>query len=279
MLAALRNDPKSAPLLQPFLRGKDIKRWNVEFADQHLIKIESSENVQHPWSGLSADKAEKVFAMTHPAVYAWLMADGRRDKLIERTDQGTYFWELRSCAYWDLFAQPKIIYPDIYLHQSLAWDESGMYCANTGYFIPSNEKWLLGVLNSTTCEWFYDQISTRMQGGYLRAFSDKMKALPIPTADSEQREIIESCVDAVRLGVSKAEYERLLNGLVYELFFFDDLQARNIRLFEASTTAGVKNNMDARAVAASIFKNDHPIYAMLFDLQALDVVRTIEGSA
>ena len=278
VLAELRNDPKSAPLLQPFLRGKDIKRWNAEFADQYLIKIESSENVQHPWSGLKADKAEVVFAKTHPAASAWLMVDDRRDKLIARTDQGTYFWELRSCAYWDLFALPKIIYPDIYLHQSLAWDESGMYCANTGYFIPSNEKWLLGVLNSTTCEWFYDQISTRMQGGYLRAFSDKMKALPIPMADSKQRETIESCVDAVRLGVNRSEYERLLNGLMYELYFPDDLHANSIRLFEACNAAGVKNHMDARAVAASIFKNDHPIYAMLFDLQALDVIRTIEGA-
>lgn len=104
-----------------------------------------------------------------------------------------------------------------------------------------------------------------------------MKALPIPNADSEQRGIIESCVDAVRLGVSKAEYERLLNGLIYELVFPEDLHGKNIRLFDACAAAGVNEGMDAKAVAATIFKNNHPIYAMLFDLQALDVVRTIEG--
>lgn len=269
--------PESAAIIKPFLRGKDIKRWNVDFAERYLIKIESSENVKHPWTGLSADKAEKVFARTHPSIYAWFTAEDRRQQLIDRTDQGHYFWELRSCAYWDLFATPKIVYPDIYLHQSLAWDESGMYCANTGYFIPNAEKWLTALLNSAAIEWFYDQISTRMQGGYLRAFTDKMQALPIPQSDGPQRLTIENCVDAVRRGVSTPEYERLLNGLVYELFFPEDLHAKNIHLFNACAAAGIRDGMDAQAVAAEIFHPRHPIYGLLFDLQAVEVVRLVEG--
>ena len=35
--------------------------------------------------------------------------------------------------------------------------------------------------------------------------------------------------------------------------------------------------MDAKAVAALIFRNDHPIYGMLFDLPTLEVVRLIES--
>ena len=249
----------------------------MDFAERYLIKIESSENVKHPWTGLSAVKAERLFAKTHPSIYAWFAAEDRRQQLIDRTDQGHYFWELRSCAYWDLFAAPKIVYPDIYLHQSLAWDESGMYCANTGYFIPNAEKWLTAVLNSAAIEWFYDQISTRMQGGYLRAFTDKMQALPIPQSGSPQRQIIESCVDAVRLGVSAPEYERLLNGLVYELFFPEDLHAKNIRLFDACTAADIRDGMDAQTKAAEIFHPRHLIYGQLFELQTIEVVRLIEG--
>jgi adenine-specific DNA-methyltransferase len=36
--------PSSAKVLKPFLRGRDVKRWRTDFADQYLIKIESSEN-------------------------------------------------------------------------------------------------------------------------------------------------------------------------------------------------------------------------------------------
>ena len=270
--ALVAQDSKSAEIVKPFLRGKDIKRWNVEFAEQYLIKIESSENVTHPWSGLAAEKAEKLFAKTYPAIYARFTTGDCRQQLIDRTDQGRFFWDLRSCAYWDMFAQPKIIYPDIYLHQSLAWDDSGLYCANTGYFIPNAEKWLTAVLNSAASEWFYDQISTRMQGGYLRAFTDKMKALPIPKVDQAQRQIIEACVDAVRVNVSTPEYERLLNGLVYELFFPEDLHAKAIRLFDACAAVGIREGMDAQAIATAIFHPRHPIYGMLFELQTLDVV-------
>ena len=43
----------SAEVLKPFLRGRDVKRWQVDFAEQYLIIIESSENRTHPWSGKS----------------------------------------------------------------------------------------------------------------------------------------------------------------------------------------------------------------------------------
>ncbi|MBV5310217.1 Eco57I restriction-modification methylase domain-containing protein, partial [Chromatium okenii] len=42
-------DPNSAEVIKPFLRGRDVKRWQVTFFDQYLIKIPSSENVTHNW--------------------------------------------------------------------------------------------------------------------------------------------------------------------------------------------------------------------------------------
>ena len=90
---------------------------------------------------------------------------------------------------------------------------------------------------------------------------------------------MDKLVAVIEDGALKSEFERLLNGLIYELFFPDELHSKRVRLFEACATAGVNESMDATAVASTIFKNDHPIYAMLFDLQALDVVRTIEGTA
>jgi adenine-specific DNA-methyltransferase len=81
--------PSSADVLKPFLRGRDIKRWRVEFADQYLIRIESSENRQHPWSGKPKQEAERIFAKTYPAIHAWF--ERFRSKLIDRDDQGKYF--------------------------------------------------------------------------------------------------------------------------------------------------------------------------------------------
>ncbi|MFC1461819.1 Eco57I restriction-modification methylase domain-containing protein, partial [Verrucomicrobiota bacterium] len=101
----VEEDASSKDVLVPFLRGKDVKRWRVDFAGFYLIKIESSENKKHSWS--DKKDAEAVFKKTYPAIYSWMKPF--RDRLIGRSDQGKFFWELRSCAYYEEFETPKII--------------------------------------------------------------------------------------------------------------------------------------------------------------------------
>jgi len=167
-------------------------------------------------------KAEAIFAKTYPAIHGWF--EQFRGVLKERDDQGKYFWELRSCVYWSDFEKSKIIYPDIYEHQSFAWDLDGYLSANTTYFISTEEKWLSGLLNSITIEWFYSFISNKMRGGYMRAFSDYIKQIPIPSATSEQKKQIAALVDQI-LAVKKKDSaadvsscERKIDELVYALY-------------------------------------------------------------
>ncbi|TAJ78310.1 MAG: hypothetical protein EPO42_08180 [Gallionellaceae bacterium] len=98
-----------------------------------------------------------------------------------------------------------------------------------------------------------------------------------------------ACGESVARGAKPEflpRFEQLINGLVFELFFPDDLHRANIRLFDACEKAGIaklatfkgKALTDAaNDLATCIFANDHPIYGMLFDLQGLDVVRIVEG--
>jgi hypothetical protein len=155
----IAENPSSGDILKPFLRGRDVKRWQAQFADQYLIKIESSENKRHLWTGKSVSDAEKILAAAYPAIYAHLASF--REALMRRQDHGHYYWELRSCAYWEEFGKPKIIYPDIYEHQSFAWDDAGYFSGNTCYFVPDGSLWLCGLLNSTLIEWYYAQVSNR----------------------------------------------------------------------------------------------------------------------
>ncbi len=218
----------SAAVLKPFLRGRDVKRWCTEFAEQYLITIESSENKTHPWSGKSERDAEKCFAATYPAIHARFQ--DYRVALKKREDQGKYFWELRSCVYWQAFEKPKILYPDIYEHQSFAWDKSGYFAVNTCYFIPTREKWLTGLLNSQTVEWFYSKISNKVRGGYLRAFSDCMQQIPVPIATHTQQAAIATLVDSIleakandsAADVSKVESH--IDRLVCELYGLADVE-------------------------------------------------------
>jgi hypothetical protein len=225
----------SEEVLKPFLRGKDVKRWVANFAEQYLIKIESSENQKHSWSKKSEKEAEQIFSQIYPAIYNHL--NQYREQLIKRCDRGKYFWELRSCKYWNEFEKCKIIYPDIYEHQSFFVDTNNYYCGNTCYFISTQNIQLSALLNSTLVEWFYSYISNRVRGGYLRAFSDYMKQIPIQKTIETNQDLV-NLVDRI-LEIKRQnphantdELETAIDKIVYQLY---GLTEEEISLVEEAT--------------------------------------------
>ena len=107
--------------------------------------------------------------------------------------------------------------------------------------------------------------------------------LPIPTATSEKKQSIEHLANAVIQlkgeGSLAAYFERLLNALVYELFFPNDLHDQKLHFFDLVAAAfGPKFpvRIDWAAFHEQISNVNHPIYAALFALNGLEVVRIIE---
>ena len=220
----IAEDPNSVELIKPWLRGRDIRKWKAEWASLYLITIASSANKEWPWSKEKTEvKARDLFVKAYPAIYRHLSQ--YEAKLRKRDDQGRFWWELRSCVYYDEFLVPKIIYPDIAHHPKFLWDESGAFSSNTTYFIPSSELWLLGILNSKLIWWFYGTITATIRGGFVRYFSQYMEELPIPPVTATQKApIIERVhqilADPDSPAVSRLESE--IDKLVYELYGLTD---------------------------------------------------------
>ncbi len=210
--------PSSEEVIKPFLRGRDVKRWRIDFAEQYLIKIESSENKSHPWSDKSKIEAEAIFAQTYPAIYARFQQF--RDKLIKRDDQGRFFWELRSCKYWQEFEQPKIIFPDIASSSRYTYFQPSLYVDMTAFIIPTNSFYILGIVNSNVSEYFLSSISSQVRGNYLRFKRQYVSQIPIANATETQKEAIEylvkQCLEAK--GKEVKELETKINQIVYELY-------------------------------------------------------------
>lgn len=129
----IAEDPKSAELIKPWLRGRDIKRWKAEWAGLYLITIASSANQKWPWSMEKSEKNARIlFGKAYPAVHHHLSQ--WEEKLRKRDDQGQFWWELRSCAYYKGFEAFKIIYPDIAQRSEFTWDESKSFLGNTALY-------------------------------------------------------------------------------------------------------------------------------------------------
>ncbi len=216
----IAEDPKSEELIKPWLRGRDIMKWKAEWASLYLITIPSSANKQWPWADKKLEKqARDIFKHTYPAVHEHLSQ--WEDKLRKRDDQGKFWWELRSCVYYEGFEQPKIIYPDIAQVSKFTWDESKAFLGNTAYIIPTEEKWLLGLLNSQLIWWLYRHISSTIQGGFVRFIAQYMEQLPIPAISDKQKDPVIEHVQAILDNPDSPNvlrFEAEINKMIYKLF-------------------------------------------------------------
>ena len=237
-------DVRSAEVLKPYLRGRDVKRWVVNDPDLWLLFI--------PWhfplhedptiSGVS-EKAEKEFEKQYPAVYNHLLK--YKDQLSSRNKAETgirYEWyALQRCAasYFKEFHENKLFYPDIFEKPSFAIDSSQKYCGNTVYFICSEKLFISAVLNSSTFEYFYPKISNAVRGGYLRAFSDYMKQIPIPDPKKDPKRVkqIETLVQQIldqkqtNPNADVSAIEHAIDQHIYQLY---DLTSDEIAIIETT---------------------------------------------
>jgi TaqI-like C-terminal specificity domain len=93
---------------------------------------------------------------------------------------------LRSCGYWYAFNEPKIVWPDISKLPRFSMDTAARYMGNTGYFIPTGDAYLLGILSSWATWFFISKTSQplRLRGHrwQYRLFTQSMEHIPIPDA-------------------------------------------------------------------------------------------------
>jgi len=88
----IKADPKSAEIIRPILRGKDIKRYSSKFANLWLINTHNGIKDQH---------VLPINVNHYPAIKKYL--DQYYDKLAKRSDKGITPYNLRNCVYMNVF--------------------------------------------------------------------------------------------------------------------------------------------------------------------------------
>lgn len=189
--AIQKRDPNSAQLFRPFVQGTHMRPWYLEHSGQHLIALKSTMNFQWPWSNPGED-AEAIFRETFPGVHEYLI--DYRDAAMKRSDQGQFWWELRSCAYWDSFDQPKIVWPDITNRPRFSMDHARHCIGDSCFMVPKEDFYLLGVLSSWTT-WFFisktaQPLRLRSDRWQYRLKAQYLEHIPIPHASKTDREAV-----------------------------------------------------------------------------------------
>ena len=176
--ALIAQDPKSAEIIRPILRGRDIKRYSYEFADKWLIATHNGTETQ-----------KRIDINDYPAVKAHL--DSYYAKIAKRDDQGDTPYNLRCCAYWDDFSKQKIVYSEIVREPQFFLDYNGQFFVEATAFLMTGERleYLSILLHSKILTFIF---KTYYAGGglgsegyrYKKAFLEKLP-IPIPTKEIE----------------------------------------------------------------------------------------------
>jgi type I restriction-modification system DNA methylase subunit len=208
----IAEDSKSAELIKPWVRGRDIKKWKAEWAGPYVIFTRR---------GVDIDKYSAI--KRHLEKFRQDLEPKKSEKQKRGRKPGPYKWyEIQdNIAYYEDFEKPKIIYPDIAKAPEFTWDESKSFLGNTAYIIPTDETWLLGLLNSKLIWWLYLHISSTIQGGFVRFIAQYMEQLPITSATVAQKASIIERVQAILANPDSPDVPRLeaeINNLVYALY-------------------------------------------------------------
>jgi hypothetical protein len=216
----IAEDPKSADLIKPWLRGRDIRKWKAQWAGLYLITIASSANRDWPWSKERSEaKTRSLFAKAYPAIHRHLSL--HEDKLKIRDDKGKFWWELRSCIYWSEFERPKLVYQEIATFQSFGYAEDGLICNNKCFLIPEKNDFLLGLLNSKVTWWFLGNLTSGLVGGARAMQMPYMEQLPIPSTTAAQKSPITERVRKILADPDSPavpSLEEEINQLTYDLY-------------------------------------------------------------
>ena len=132
-------DPKSAELIRPILRGRDVKRYGFCFSDLWLITTHN---------GDKSKNIPPVHVEDYPAIHKHL--DEYYPQLAKRADKGDTPYNLRNCVYMNEFFKQKIVYREISDNMNACMVESGIMLNNKCYIITGEHLiYILSFLNST----------------------------------------------------------------------------------------------------------------------------------
>ncbi len=178
-------DPRSAEILKPILRGEDIQRYRAEWAGLWLIAA-------HNGYG----DVPRVHVEDYPAIKQHL--DGFFSRLATRADKGTTPYNLRNCAYHADFRKRKLFWMKLARRGRFALSDSEIYCNDAVFFVRGHSlKWLCAVLNSTLATWMIRKTARTTGAGLTQWDKFVLETLPVPLTTVDQQAPLVRTVDAI----------------------------------------------------------------------------------
>ena len=219
--ALIEADAKSADIIKPVLRGRDIQRYRANWSGLYLI-------TSFPALQLEIDD--------YPAVKQHLLTFGK-DRLEQsgkalrgggrsrKKTQNDWFETQDATAYHGEFDKEKLFWMDLTEQGRFAYDAGGMFCVNTVFMMTGPAiKYLCAVLNSRLITWYMGNTALNSGMGVTRWIGHTVEQIPIPKISATRQRPFVRLVDRIlsakssNPSVDTSADEAEIDRLVYALY-------------------------------------------------------------
>ena len=284
---------------KPYIFGKNLKKYLTPTSDTEIVFPYQRNNNEYQL--VEESELEGVVNLLGKS----------RTKLEQRAiicdgiKNGTKKWyEYQQINKKIDFDSEYIVYPNVSLGSNFTLSK-GNVIDMTGFIIPSNDKFLLGILNSKVCEFVMRKLAITRRGGYQEYKVQYLGKVPIKqvNADRDNIKIIEK-VDTIiertssfqnlqnqfiQLLQSKFTIEKLTKKLEnwYELEFGDflkELKKAKVQLSLSEESEWMQyfneQKQKAQALKTEINRVDAEIDKMVYELYGLteEEIKIVEES-
>ena len=235
---------RTAELIRPILRGRDIKRYGYDWAKLYLIatfparkyNIDNYPAVKKYLLSFAYDylieNGNKEIAVSYLSDFCKqklaqtgqyilingkyvLDAKGNKEKSRKKTSN-KWFETQDSISYWEDFSKPKIIYPNMTKYMPFVYDDNN-YLTNQKCFIITgkNVAYLTAFFNSSLFKYCFRDSFPELQGGtreLSKIFFDK---IPVCKISENQNRLFLELVEDIQYEYTKQK------ALQIDTMFFD----------------------------------------------------------
>ena len=208
---------RTAELIRPILRGRDIKRYGYNWAGLYLIAtfpsrhydIEKYPAVKNYLLGFGIERLEQT-GKSH-------IVNGEKIKARKKTNN-KWFETQDSISYWEDFYKPKIMYPNMTKYIPFYFDEKNFLQNDKSFMITGKHiAYLTAFLNSSIFKFCFLDKFPELQGGtreLRKIFFDK---IPVLKVSDKENEIFKSLITDIQDDYKK-EKAILIDERLFELY-------------------------------------------------------------
>ena len=214
-------DPRSAEIIRPILRGRDIKRYEYTFAQLWLIatfpsrkyNIDDYPAIKQHLLSFGIERLEQTGKL--------YMIGGEKVKARKKTSN-KWFETQDSINYWNDFSQQKIVWGNLCLSAQFSYVEDEFYINAPSPMIVPGNKYILAVLNSKVADWYIRQLGVTRNGGYFEYKPMFVEQLPVPIITEEEQkpfiEIVDKVLEIKKESGDTTMLEAKIDDMVFTLY-------------------------------------------------------------